>query len=109
MLFRSPWFFFSDALSGGTRALLDYSYLVKKVVFQIDALPIVKVISAVFVHLFFVAFAVFLYVLYGYVPDFYTLQIVYYSVGLLLFATGLVYLTSAVVVYRHHYTSRPLR
>ena len=93
-----PWFFFSDALSGGTRALLDYSYLVKKVVFQIDALPIVKVISAVFVHLFFVAFAVFLYVLYGYVPDFYTLQIVYYSVGLLLFATGLVYLTSAVVV-----------
>lgn len=94
-----PWFFFSDALSGGTRALLDYSYLVKKVVFQIDALPIVKVISAVFVHLFFVAFAVFLYVLYGYVPDFYTLQIVYYSVGLLLFATGLVYLTSAVVVF----------
>ncbi len=94
-----PWFFFSDALSGGTRALLDYSYLVKKVVFQIDALPIVKVISAVCVHLFFVAFAVFLYVLYGYVPDFYTLQIVYYSVGLLLFATGLVYLTSAVVVF----------
>lgn len=94
-----PWFFFSDALSGGTRALLDYSYLVKKVVFQIDALPIVKVISAVFVHLFFVAFAVFLYVLYGYVPDFYTLQIVYYSVGLLLFVTGLVYLTSAVVVF----------
>ena len=36
-----PWFFFSDALSGGTRALLDYSYLVKKVVFQIDILPIV--------------------------------------------------------------------
>ena len=31
-----PWFFFSDALSGGTRALLDYSYLVKKVVFKID-------------------------------------------------------------------------
>ena len=27
-----PWFFFSDALSGGSNALLEYDYLVKKVV-----------------------------------------------------------------------------
>ena len=94
-----PWFFFSDALSGGTRALLDYSYLVKKVVFQIDILPVVKVASAVFVHLFFLGFTVLLYAAYGYIPDGYTLQIVYYSVCLLVFTLGLTYLTSAVVVY----------
>lgn len=94
-----PWFFFSDALSGGTRALLDYSYLVKKVVFQIDILPIVKVISAVFVHLFFLAFAVVLYAVYGYRPDLYTLQIFYYSAGMMLLTLGLCYLTSAVVVF----------
>jgi hypothetical protein len=51
-----PWFFFSEALGSGTNALTEYSYLVKKVVFKIDILPIVKVISAVFVHLFFVVF-----------------------------------------------------
>lgn len=94
-----PWFFFNDALSGGTRALLDYSYLVKKVVFQIDILPLVKVISAVFVHLFFLAFEVFLYALYGYYPDLYTLQIIYYSFCLFVLALGLTYLTSAVVVF----------
>lgn len=94
-----PWFFFNDALSGGTRALLDYSYLVKKVVFQIDILPIVKVISSVFVHLFFLAFAVLLFALYGYYPDLYTLQILYYSVCLFAFVLGLSYLTSAVVVF----------
>ncbi len=94
-----PWFFFNDALSGGTRALLDYSYLVKKVVFQIDILPIVKVISSVFVHLFFLAFAVLLFALYGYFPDLYTLQILYYSVCLFAFVLGLSYLTSAVVVF----------
>ena len=94
-----PWFFFYDALSGGTRALLDYSYLVKKVVFQIDILPIVKVISSVFVHLFFLAFAVLLFALYGYFPDLYTLQILYYSVCLFAFVLGLSYLTSAVVVF----------
>lgn len=44
--------FFQEVLSGGTNALMEYSYLVKKVVFQIDILPIIKLISALFVHLF---------------------------------------------------------
>ena len=94
-----PWFFFSDALSGGTRALLDYSYLVKKVVFKIDILPIVKIVSAVFVHLFFLAFAVLLYTLYGYYPDVYTLQVLYYSICLFVLVMGISYLTRAVVVF----------
>ncbi len=47
-----PWFFFQDALIGGTNSLLEYNYLVKKVVFNIRILPIVKVISALFVHAF---------------------------------------------------------
>ena len=67
--------------------------------FQIDILPIVKVISSVFVHLFFLAFAVLLFALYGYFPDLYTLQILYYSVCLFAFVLGLSYLTSAVVVF----------
>ena len=93
-----PWFFFSEALSGGTRALLDYSYLVKKVVFKIDILPVVKVVSAVYVHLFFLGFAVLLYTLYGYYPDLYMLQALYYSLGVLILALGIAYLTSAVSV-----------
>ena len=67
-----PWFFFQEVLSGGTNALMEYSYLVKKVVFQIDILPIIKLISALFVHLFFIAFTIILYACYGYYPDLYT-------------------------------------
>ena len=59
-----PWFFFQDALNGGTNALLEYNYLVKKVVFKISILPMVKVISAMFVHCFFVVFALLLSSLY---------------------------------------------
>ena len=33
-----PWFFFSEALGGGTGAMLEYNYLVKKVVFKISIL-----------------------------------------------------------------------
>jgi ABC-type polysaccharide/polyol phosphate export systems, permease component len=94
-----PWFFFSEALNSGTNALLEYNYLVKKVVFKIDIIPVVKVISALFVHVFFVSFTLFLYVCYGYFPDFYALQVVYYSFCAFIFVLGLSYMTSAVVVF----------
>ena len=66
-----PWFFFQDALIGGTNSLLEYNYLVKKVVFNISVLPVVKIISAMFVHAFFVLFTIILYAAYGKFPDFY--------------------------------------
>ena len=72
------WFFFSDALSGGTNALVEYNYLVKKVVFNIDILPFVKVMSALFVHFFFTAFAIILCICMGYVPSIYAIQVFYY-------------------------------
>lgn len=93
-----PWFFFSDCVSAGTVALVEYNYLVKKVVFNIDILPVVKVISSIFVHAFFVAFAVLLFFLFGYMPDLYILQALYYSFGVLVLALGIAYLTSAVSV-----------
>lgn len=94
-----PWFFFQDALNGGTNALIEYSYLVKKVVFNISVLPIVKIISALFVHVVFVCFIAILYCFYGHYPDWYYLQLFYYSGGLLLLTLGLCYATCAVVVF----------
>ncbi|MDC7291372.1 ABC transporter permease [Blautia schinkii] len=94
-----PWFFFQDSLIGGTNALLEYNYLVKKVVFNISVLPIVKIISALFVHGFFVIFTVILFTCYGRFPDVYYLQIIYYSACTFLLVLGLCYATCAVVVF----------
>lgn len=94
-----PWFFFSDALSSGTNTLVDYSYLVKKVVFRIEILPLVKVISASFVHIFFICFAILLSACYGYFPDLYVLQAVYYTFCMAVLVCGLIYITSPVVVF----------
>ncbi|MBR6402646.1 MAG: ABC transporter permease [Eubacterium sp.] len=93
------WFFFSDALSGGTNALVEYNYLVKKVVFNIDILPFVKVTSALFVHFFFTVFAIILSTCMGYTPSMYSLQIIYYIFCDMVFVLGLTYLTSALVVF----------
>ncbi len=94
-----PWFFFSDCISAGTAVLMEYNYLVKKVVFNIDILPVVKVFSSIFVHVFFVVFMLLLFAVYGYMPDLYVLQVVYYSLGVLILALGISYLTSAVSVF----------
>lgn len=94
-----PWFFFSEALSNGTNALLEYNYLVKKVVFKISILPIIKVIAAVFIHAFFVAILLIVAAVYGYYPSLYTLQLLYYSICLFLFVLALSYTTCAVVVF----------
>ena len=94
-----PWFFFSKALSNGTNALLEYNYLVKKVVFKISILPIIKIISALFVHGFFLLFTVGLFACYGYYPDLYTLQIFYYSACMFVFVLGLCYITCSIIIF----------
>ena len=92
-----PWFFFSDALPNGTSSLLSYSYLVKKVVFKISILPIVKVVASIYVHMFFVAVTLIIFWAYGYAPDLYSLQVVYYSFAMFVLVLGLSYITASVV------------
>ncbi|MFV0528556.1 MAG: ABC transporter permease [Lachnospiraceae bacterium] len=94
-----PWFFFQEGLSGGTNALIEYQYLVKKVVFKISILPMVKVLSASFVHIFFVAFMLVVYALQGYFPNLHFIQVIYYSFCTYMLVLALSYLTSAVVVF----------
>jgi len=94
-----PWFFFSEALNQGTMALLEYNYLVKKVVFKISILPIIKVIAATFIHMFFVLILLLVACFYGYYPTVYTLQLVYYSGCLFLLVLAICYSTCAVVVF----------
>lgn len=94
-----PWFFFNEAWNNGTNALREYDYLVKKVVFKISILPVIKVIAATFIHAFFVVVLLIVAVLYGYYPSVYTLQIFYYSICLFVFVLALSYMTCAIVVF----------
>ena len=94
-----PWFFFSEAWSMGTNSLIEYNYLVKKVVFKIDILPIVKICSSLFVHLFFILFAIILYMCYGFMPDAYTLQVFYYSFCMIIFVLGISYFTCSAIIF----------
>lgn len=94
-----PWFYFSDSVSGGTSALTAYDYLVKKVVFKIEILPIVKLISALFVHLFFVTFSIVLFLAYRFPLGISLIQVIYYSICTFVLSAGIVYITSSLVVF----------
>ncbi|RKJ19930.1 ABC transporter permease [bacterium D16-50] len=94
-----PWFYFSEALNNGTNALREYNYLVKKVVFKISILPIIKIIAATFIHVFFAAVLLVVAAIYGYYPTIYTIQLVYYSFCLFIFVLALSYTTCSIVVF----------
>lgn len=94
-----PWFFFSEAISQGTMSLIEYGYLVKKVVFKISILPVIKVIAASFSHIFFLFLAVLLACVYGYYPSVYLVQLLYYGACLFLLVLAMTYTTCSVVVF----------
>lgn len=94
-----PWFFFSDAVMGGMTSLMEYNYLVKKVVFKVSILPIIKVTAAMFVHIGFSVVLVLIAAFYGYTPTMYTLQLFYYTFCEYVFILGLSYATCAIVLF----------
>ncbi|WP_232061469.1 ABC transporter permease [Paenibacillus odorifer] len=94
-----PWFFFAEAWGSATNCLMEYSYLVKKIVFQIRLLPLVKITSSFFVHLFFVILTFIIFLLYGVNPSMYATQVVYYSLCTICFVFSLSLISSSLIVF----------
>lgn len=94
-----PWFFFSDALQAATNSIISNSFLVKKVVFRVSLLPMIQILSALLVNLFFVAVLFLMFALYGYMPSLYNLQVVYYMFGSICLLFGLSLVTSSLAVF----------
>ncbi|AJY74605.1 ABC transporter permease [Paenibacillus beijingensis] len=94
-----PWFFISDCFLNTTNSIVESSYLVKKVVFRVSLLPVVKVVSSLFIHLFFICFLIIMFSVYKHFPDLYTLQIIYYVICSVCLVVAIGWITSSVVVF----------
>ena len=94
-----PWFFINEAVTTGANAMNEYNYLVKKVVFKVGILPLIKTISATFIHTFFAIVLVVMYFAYSFKPSFQILQLIYYSFCLFMLVLAITYTTSAVTVF----------
>jgi ABC-type polysaccharide/polyol phosphate export permease len=94
-----PWFIAADAVAAGSGAVLDNRFLVKKVVFRVSLLPVVRLLSLLPVHLFFIAAITIIDWGYGFPPSWYSLQAFYYLGCLMLAALGWSLFISAITPF----------
>lgn len=94
-----PWFFFSEAWMNATNSIVEYKFLVNKVVFRVSLLPLVKIMSSFVIHVFFILVLFFFMAVYGIGFSFYNIQIIYYIFAMLVLLLGLSFLTSALMVF----------
>jgi teichoic acid transport system permease protein len=94
-----PWFYFNDAVNNASGSLLDYSYIVKKVKFPISIIPAIKIVSSLYVHLFFIAIVFICFLVYGKEINLYSVQMLYYTLCTVCFSLALSYLLSSLSVF----------
>ncbi len=94
-----PWFLFSEIITSGTNVMLEYAYLVKKIVFNISVLPVIKIVTATVIHLILLLFTLLIFVCTGHLPDIYLIQIPYYMLSLWVFSLSVIFITSSVVLF----------
>ena len=94
-----PWFFFANAVSSGTNAIVGSAYLVKKVAFRVSILPLVQIGSALIIHLMLIAILIIAFLIYGKYPTIYWLQLPYFIVCTVILTLGISWLTSSLRVF----------
>jgi ABC-type polysaccharide/polyol phosphate export permease len=94
-----PWFFISDSISSGSGSIIENSFLVKKVVFRVGILPIVKLISSFFIHCFFIIVLFLICVLFGILPNICWIGVIYYLFAAFFLLLGISWITSSIVIF----------
>ncbi len=90
----SIWMFCNDAIMNASNSIRNYSYLVKKVVFPVDIIPIIALASSCFVGIFLMIIAIVVSSIYGFVPN--VLNVIYILFCLLCFIISFTRFTSAL-------------
>lgn len=94
-----PWFLLNDAINSASNAVVSQSFLIKKMVFEVKLLPIVKIGSALLVNLFFWGLLLVICLYYGYYPNLMWLQLIYYLFCSLVLSLALGFLLSAILPF----------
>ncbi|KJD42641.1 ABC transporter permease [Paenibacillus terrae] len=94
-----PWLFFSESLSTATNSIIENNYLVKKIVFRVGLLPMVKILSALFVHVFFIFVLFIMFKIYNFEFTLYSIQVLYYLLATISLSLSISYVTATLAVF----------
>ncbi len=92
------WNCFSESLTITTGVFYEYSFLVKKIRFNIAVLPLVKIFSSLAVHGIFLLIVMGILTVNRITPSIYWLQLLYYLLALVTLLLGLSWITSSLNV-----------
>lgn len=88
------WMFINDSIISGSSSIRNYSYLVKKVVFPLDIIPIISIISCSIIGLFLIIISVIVCSIFGYIPN--LLFLIYILISAFALIISVTRLTSAI-------------
>ena len=94
-----PWFYFQETIIQNTNCLIEYNYLVKKVVFNVSFLPIIKLISTTLSHFCFLVITFFVMLIFGVKFSISWFLVFYYSLMLSILMLGISYMVSSINVF----------
>lgn len=94
-----PWFLINDAIISASNAVTSQAFLVKKIVFEVKLLPLVKIGSAILVNVAFWVFLLIVCVIYGYYPNLWWVQLIYYMFCIVAISLSISLLFSAVMPF----------
>ena len=72
------WFYMSDMLQKGTRAIRSYRYLVTKMKFPVSTIPTFVSISHLVIHICLMVITALIFIVTGHMPSIYWLQVFFY-------------------------------
>ena len=88
------WQCINDTTINASLSIRTYSYLVKKVVFPVDVIPVISIIASSFVALFLFIVTIIISCVFGYIPNF--LQLIYIIIAAYVFLIAFTRFTSAL-------------
>lgn len=73
-----PWFYMQEMITGGAGCIRNHKFMVTKMKFPISIIPTFTSLSKIFVNLILQVIVIVIFILFGYMPDVYYLQIPIY-------------------------------
>lgn len=64
------WMFINESILSGSSSIRNYSYLVKKVVFPVEIIPVISLCSSSIIGLFLIIISTIVCCIYGFIPNF---------------------------------------
>jgi len=95
----APWFSFAAIITSSSTAVVQYAHLIKKTVFPVQILPVVKIVTNMVSHGAFVTLLILLLLANGMSVSIFFIQVFYYYFCLCVLSLGLGYAVSALNVF----------